>query len=171
MLTCVYLSACWCSYLMKSCAPHTADITALVYCALDQTIVSVSWDRSLVVHDEKPNTEDCPALRTVTNAHDADINCLAYSRELSLLGTGAADGTLRVWDYQSVKLVGVCEGHEVRWKPATASSCCFDARLTRRWWLVWCCLVLVNVCVVLMGGYAGRDYIRQILRGAAIVGC
>ena len=99
---------------MKRCKPHQADVTAVVYCPSEQTIVSVSWDRQLVVHDEKPNSEECATLRTVVNAHDADINCLDFSRELSLLGTGAADGTLRMWDFQSVKLVGVCEGHEVQ---------------------------------------------------------
>ena len=100
--------------MMKQCAPHGAEVTAVLYCTSEQCVVTVSWDRTLRVHDEKPNTEECPTLRTVVNAHDADINCVAFARELGLLATGAADGTLRMWDFQSVKLVGVCEAHTVR---------------------------------------------------------
>jgi len=96
----------------KRCVPHDADVTALVYCPHEQLIVSASWDRTLRVHDEKLTSEECPTLRTVVNAHDADITSLTFSRELGLLATGGADGTLRMWDFQTLKLVGVCEAHQ-----------------------------------------------------------
>lgn len=37
-------------------------------------------------------------LRSVVNAHHADITALAASRELGLVATGGADATLHIWD-------------------------------------------------------------------------
>ena len=38
--------------------------------------------------------------RVVEQAHAADISCLQFSYELSIIATAAVDATVRLWDYQ-----------------------------------------------------------------------
>lgn len=48
----------------------------------------------------------------MTNAHEADITALDFSYGLSLIASGAADGKVKLWDYQSLIHLGELAGHE-----------------------------------------------------------
>lgn len=96
---------------LKEGAAHSQDIVGMAYNSEDCCIISASWDRTIHIHDDLADAETAPLLRSVTNAHEADITSLAFDRLLNLVVTGAADGTVRMWDFQTLKLVGVCEGH------------------------------------------------------------
>ena len=62
-------------------------------------MVSVSWDRNVCIYDDG-NNDGLTLLRVIRFAHDRDITCVAFSYQLSVIATGAADGSLRLWDFQ-----------------------------------------------------------------------
>lgn len=50
----------------------------------------------------------------VDGAHISDINALCVSHRLSLVATGSADGSCRLWDFQFLSGEGICAvGDEV----------------------------------------------------------
>ena len=102
---------------------HTAEVSVVKYCDSDDNndtpgiIFSASWDGSIKMWDDRePNT--VRLLRCVRNAHGEqarthgadhglhmvpiDITAAAFSLELSLIATGGADGSIRVWDFQTL---------------------------------------------------------------------
>ena len=74
--------------------------------SLLKVIVTGGWDRSLRVYDEVPREGDPPLLRQVEGAHSSDINVVAVSQRLSLIASGSAGGTCKLWDFQLL----CCEG-------------------------------------------------------------
>ena len=74
---------------------HSTEISKLAYCDEHATVISVSWDLSICIHDES-EAEEGILLRRITNSHRADITALAYSSELSLIATGSADNIIKV---------------------------------------------------------------------------
>jgi len=86
---------------------HSAEVTCLVYGDADKCILTASWDRSIRVYDDSTDHSSSPAsalLRSITDAHDADISQLAYFRDLSLIASGGVDGTVKIWDFQFLTL-------------------------------------------------------------------
>ncbi|KAH9114476.1 hypothetical protein AeMF1_011440 [Aphanomyces euteiches] len=82
--------------LVKSFDRHLSQVSCLHYCREDECLLTASWDKSLRVYDDRPpNT----LLRCISDAHDSDIKCLAYSHSLSLVATGSSDGHIKIWDY------------------------------------------------------------------------
>ncbi|CAK4519209.1 unnamed protein product [Aphanomyces euteiches] len=82
--------------LVKSFDRHLSQVSCLHYCREDESLLTASWDKSLRVYDDRPpNT----LLRCISDAHDSDIKCLAYSHSLSLVATGSSDGHIKMWDY------------------------------------------------------------------------
>ncbi|KAK1939927.1 Suppressor of mec-8 and unc-52 1 [Phytophthora citrophthora] len=84
--------------------PHGQQVSALLYCKEDHTVLTASWDRSLRLYDDDaPKTGGITArnvlLRCITDAHESDIKCLAYCHALSLVVSGSTDGTIKIWDY------------------------------------------------------------------------
>jgi WD domain, G-beta repeat len=59
-------------------------------------------------------------LRRVANAHEGDITAVAFSANLSLIGTASTDTTVRLWDYSLLALDAVCVGHR-----ADITALCF----------------------------------------------
>ncbi|OQR99627.1 hypothetical protein ACHHYP_05427 [Achlya hypogyna] len=82
--------------LLKTFPRHHAQVSCMIYCNEDACVLTASWDRSLRLYDDDSPK---PLLRCITDAHDSDIKCLAYSYHLGLVATGAADGSLKIWDY------------------------------------------------------------------------
>lgn len=76
-------------------------------------VVSASWDRSIVVHDDMDNERGI-LLRDVSDTHTADIACMALSDHLSLIATGAVDGSVHVWDFE----VRAASGIHIRRPPS-----------------------------------------------------
>ncbi|KAE9018775.1 hypothetical protein PF010_g5835 [Phytophthora fragariae] len=84
--------------------PHAQQVSALLYCKEDHTVLTASWDRSLRLYDDDaPRGGGIAArnvlLRCITDAHDSDIKCLAYCHALSLVASGGIDGSIKLWDY------------------------------------------------------------------------
>ena len=101
--------------LMKVFDPHASQITSLKYIDELKYVVSVSWDGAIVVHDEDPPDHGV-VVRTmdVAHTHRGDISCAAVSYNLTLLATGAADKTVRIWDTETGKIEAKLEfEHEI----------------------------------------------------------
>ncbi len=98
------------SYEETSDKAHLDEISRLVYCDEHATVVSVSWDRSICIHDEV-EAEEGVLLRKIENSHRRDITALAYSHNLSLIATGSNDSALKIWDYEFARLEANLIGH------------------------------------------------------------
>ncbi|KAG1706902.1 hypothetical protein DVH05_027752 [Phytophthora capsici] len=90
--------------ILSRWTPHGQQVSALLYCKEDHTVLTASWDRSLRLYDDDaPKTGGIAPrnvlLRCITDAHESDIKCLAYCHALSLVVSGSTDGTIKIWDY------------------------------------------------------------------------
>lgn len=91
--------------VMKSMVSHTREVSKLLYCNELKVVVSCSWDRSIVVHDEM-DPEKGVVLRMMDHlrSHQADVSCADWNHTVSLVATGSSDKTVRVWDLETGKL-------------------------------------------------------------------
>ena len=89
---------------------HLDEISKIAYCNEHATVISVSWDRSIAIHDEA-EAEEGVLLRRITNSHKNDITALTHSFNLSLIATGSADTSLKIWDYEFARLDACLYGH------------------------------------------------------------
>jgi len=104
----VYHSSTGC--LVKRLTSHTKEVSGMIYCQGDKNIITVSWDRSIVVHDESSKTE--VVHRRATNSHKGDITCVAYSRHLGLIATGSTDCVIAVREYLKLRILSCLLGHK-----------------------------------------------------------
>ncbi|RLN81302.1 hypothetical protein BBJ28_00015347 [Nothophytophthora sp. Chile5] len=93
--------------------PHGQQVSALLYCKEDRTVLTASWDRSLRLYDDDAPHAGGGAvrnalLRCITDAHESDIKCLAYCHALSLVASGSTDGSIKIWDYIYFLLEDTC---------------------------------------------------------------
>jgi WD40 repeat protein/Ca2+-binding EF-hand superfamily protein len=95
--------------MMKDARPHTEHISEMIYSVEDRCIITVSWDRKIVVLDEEPGEDDIPILRTITDAHSNDISSAAFSHPLSLIASGDSQGVVKLWDFQFMSFEGFCQ--------------------------------------------------------------
>lgn len=89
---------------------HSAEISRLCYCGEHMSVISVSWDGCINIHDES-DSERGVLLRKLRGGHSADITSLSFSPTLSLIASGSSDNSLQVWDYEFGRLDGSCIGH------------------------------------------------------------
>ncbi|CAK9105184.1 unnamed protein product [Durusdinium trenchii] len=104
----VYHSSTGC--LVKKLTNHAKEVSGMIYCQGDKNIITVSWDRSIVVHDESNKTE--VVHRRATNSHKGDITCVAYSRHLGLIATGSTDCVIAVREYLKLRILACLLGHK-----------------------------------------------------------
>ena len=81
--------------LMRKLAPHSQEVSCVSYCAENKCVLTASWDRSIRVYNDTDPDANEPT-REVINAHAADISTLAFSHSLSLIISGAQDGSLKL---------------------------------------------------------------------------
>jgi len=96
---------------IKKLPRHAKEVSGLIYCSGDRNLISVSWDRSIVVHDEVQKTAK-NFLRKASNIHDGDITCVAFSRHLGLIATGATDFVISIREYERLRTVSSLLGHK-----------------------------------------------------------
>ncbi|TYZ62375.1 hypothetical protein PybrP1_004520 [[Pythium] brassicae (nom. inval.)] len=94
--------------VLKHWTPHQLHVAALLYCKEDQCVLTASWDKSVRLYDDNAGENTNALLRCVTDAHDADIKCLAYCYALSLFASGSTDGAIKIWDYIYFLLEDTC---------------------------------------------------------------
>merc|ERR1712232_759481 len=95
---------------IKKLTKHSKEVCGLIYCAGDQNIISVSWDRSVVVHDE--SEKSAKYWRKCTTVHMGDITCVVFSRHLGLIATGSTDYVISIRDYERLRTVSSLVGHK-----------------------------------------------------------
>lgn len=89
---------------------HNDDVTGIVNAETDACFVTASWDREIRVYSDR-YAESMPLLRIAENAHDADILAMSFDRELNVVVSGAADGTVRVWRFTDLEPLLELKGH------------------------------------------------------------
>lgn len=98
---------------------------------------SVGDDKKLLLWDMRAESLDKPV--TTVYAHQAEVNCLAFSPNSEyLLATGSADKTVNLWDMRNMKdKLHSLEGHtgevfQIQWSPHNETilgSCSADRRM------------------------------------------
>lgn len=71
------------------------------------TAVSVGLDKAVFFWDVRQETP----IRVVRNAHVHEIRCCAINNRGSIVATGGADCTVKLWDLSSGKALGAFAGH------------------------------------------------------------
>jgi WD40 repeat protein len=104
----VYNSTTGCQ--IKKLTKHEEEVSGLIYCKGDKNLITVSWDHSIMVHDESEKIAS--VWRTATNIHAGDITCVAFSQHLGLIATGATDCVIALREYERLRTVKVLLGHK-----------------------------------------------------------
>ena len=94
--------------------PADGEISFIGYGNEDNTIITAGWDRFIKIHSDETSEVKDPkqnVLRGKSNCHKKDIVSGAYSHNLGLIATGSRDNSIRVWDYEKIKLEAELLGH------------------------------------------------------------
>ena len=101
--------------LLKTFRAHLQETSGLCYVGADHTLISCSWDRSIVIHNDTADIgvtgKPREIFRVIKEAHSSDILCMTYFPALDLIVTGSRDCTARLWNYETCKLEGILMGH------------------------------------------------------------
>jgi len=92
--------------LMKRLDPHHAEVSKLLYLPSQKYVLSVSWDKTIVLHDEV-FPEIGVKIREMDNlfAHTQDITSVDCLPPFNIV-TGSSDECIHIWDFASGKLKG-----------------------------------------------------------------
>jgi WD40 repeat protein len=105
--------ACSSGALLKQLSSHDLQVTELIYIGESRTLLSASWDKTLMIHDE-----DVPGSRQVVLkhyfGHKREVTCADYSVALHLVVSGSNDRTCRVWDYNRGLIEAACTSSRMR---------------------------------------------------------
>jgi WD40 repeat protein len=88
------------------------EITGLRYvnASKSENIVSVGWDKRIYIWPIKDDDDDAEHIRNPILipqdrfAHKTDITSVCYYKKSNLIFTGAQDGTLYAWNFESKKM-------------------------------------------------------------------
>lgn len=94
---------------IKKLTKHKKEVSGVIYCWGDRNVITVSWDSAMFVHDETADTNK--VWRKLTNVHDGDITCVAFSRHLGLIATGSTDCVIAITEYERLRGVSSLIGH------------------------------------------------------------
>jgi WD40 repeat protein len=106
--------------------PQDGEISFIGYGNEDQTVVTCAWDRYVKIHHDQqkspsdssgskylsPNNLTLGVLRGKKNCHRKNIISGDYAHNLGLIATGSRDHTVRVWDYDRLKLIDEINTHK-----------------------------------------------------------
>jgi WD40 repeat protein len=88
---------------------HLDEVTAQSYITSAKAVVSVGWDRSIILHDETPQ-HALTSVRMTEEAHSADIMTVCHSppEEVGLIVSAGADFLVRAWYVCAVYIICWC---------------------------------------------------------------
>lgn len=91
-------------------------VVSIHYNKEDKCLIAVST-RAIYVFDEDETEEKAdgvlmPLFRAAIDIHEYNVTASAFSYQLSLIATGSGDRTIRIWDFQQLRLEGECVGHK-----------------------------------------------------------
>ena len=93
--------------VVKNC-----EVEDLVFAENDQLLITALTNIGISVYDEG-NFDSVSRLRRITGGHlNSEIKTLGFSGHLSLIASGAANGSITIWDYERSKIKGVCLFHK-----------------------------------------------------------
>ncbi|GBG28004.1 WD repeat-containing protein wdr-5.1 [Hondaea fermentalgiana] len=103
---------------MDAAQPRAASdiaVNQIHYNKEDKCLI-VLTSRSVFIFDEDATEEKAdgvllPLFRVAFDMHEYEITASAFSYELSLIATGSADKSIRIWEFQQLRLEGECIGH------------------------------------------------------------
>ena len=102
--------------VLKEFCSHNGEVTAMCYVAGDKLLITGSWDKTIMLHNDNLKggikEKKKGVVRIITNAHSDDILCLSYSYYLDMIASGSRDCQIRIWDYETCKLEAVLIGHK-----------------------------------------------------------
>jgi WD40 repeat protein/Ca2+-binding EF-hand superfamily protein len=103
--------------VVKPLPRHKADISGIIYCIEDNTVITAGWDGVINVSDElipDGDGEKQGLLRRIRRAHGraTGITALAFDHSLSMIASAGANLTIHVFDYLDCSFLGVCAGHD-----------------------------------------------------------
>lgn len=87
------------------------EISGLEFVDADQLLISSSLDSVINVYDEEDPDMSVCLRSTQGGSGESPIVCMRYSEHLSLLATGASNGSVVVWDYERTRVEAVCTAH------------------------------------------------------------
>lgn len=88
---------------------HLASVTGICFSSSDFLVYSVSEDNFLKLWDPKSVSVKCLKSQV---AHDKEIHSVHCSPNGALVITCSRDKTAKIWDGQSLGLVGILKGHK-----------------------------------------------------------
>jgi WD40 repeat protein len=63
-------------------------------------LIASYWDSTIRIYDEN-DAEESVLIKVLSGGHrEAEINCLAFSPNLSLLASGSSNGMIAIWDFE-----------------------------------------------------------------------
>jgi WD40 repeat protein len=93
--------------VLKGC-----EVSDMVFAEGDQLLITALTSVGINVYDEG-KFDSIARLRQITGGHlGSEIKALGFSRHLSLIASGAANGSITVWDYEMSRIEGVCLFHK-----------------------------------------------------------
>lgn len=87
---------------------HTEIVYGVVYDPLKQFLFSCSGDKSVMVWDIKNNYKNITSLY----GHTSNILCICLLQNSDKFLTGSKDQTIRIWNKNKFKSIGVLNGHK-----------------------------------------------------------
>ena len=100
---------------LKPLRSHSQEVTGLCYVDADHIVISSSWDRKIVIHNDTADVgvtgKPRDVFRVIKEAHSNDILCLCFFATIDLIASGSRDCTTRLWNYETCKLEAVLLGH------------------------------------------------------------
>lgn len=88
---------------MQQKKKESSEISQILYLNEEKLLISACFDSTIKIYDEY-EPEESVLLKVLSGCHDAEIHSLAYTAYFQFMATGASDGTIGLWDFETGKL-------------------------------------------------------------------
>lgn len=84
--------------LMKTYECQKNEISGIVYSGPDLALISISWDRSLYIHNDELNPPKL--MRSLKNVQCTEITAVAFDEYSGIVAIGSGFGEIKLYDFQ-----------------------------------------------------------------------